>query len=278
MLNVPEQGFRYQAATGDVVLEILYYPDMHTDAPPNEWRQASDTFSQHEMVLRILVGKTEEASASATEPKVFCPFIFVDQAASMIAGREVIGLPKRCAHFKWPVCNDEWSPDERVRVVARFGDPDSESSETLPLSVHVDYQGFEDGASKLGPVDALPGSSFQGVLPWGQEDFRDIAFRRRFAREWMAVRTEAFNAIQRKRIRDQVDPEHYCYNEFVECRYQTQNFRVALPEASAKIEFKDDGGRFAELLGLESGPLIVSPGSWYAAVSDFTLEAIDPYI
>ncbi|MBK8016672.1 MAG: hypothetical protein IPK20_08010 [Betaproteobacteria bacterium] len=81
------------------MIEWLRYGAMRSVGPPTEWRNPEDYTTQHELAIRILVGKTEEDSNAAEAPQVFCPFLFVDNWTSMVSGREVLGLWKRIAQF-----------------------------------------------------------------------------------------------------------------------------------------------------------------------------------
>jgi hypothetical protein len=90
--------FRYRAATATVVIELLRYGRMQArhPVPPLD---LDDSQSQHELLVRLLVGRVDDDGARAHAPAVYVPAIFVDNPWSKILGRDVIGFDKRLANF-----------------------------------------------------------------------------------------------------------------------------------------------------------------------------------
>jgi hypothetical protein len=80
-----------------VTIEALYYGAMHPKRPASEPKPGCG-MSQHELTFRITVAATD-AQRQALGIFDFCPFIYVDNAWSVILGRESVGYPKRLSEF-----------------------------------------------------------------------------------------------------------------------------------------------------------------------------------
>jgi len=253
LLNGEEQNFRYQVATPEVVVEYLEYPRMFATLD-TRWRKREDYTYQQELAVRLLVGKTEEDSDVATEPRVFCPLLFVSNWASMLSGREVMGLWKRMARFcpQRLFCadpsEDEMSPalgdpvERRVMPLLGSGldvdpcagmlAPQWDRDECVLVIQHAAQPRWADDAL---PLAEMSGSRAQGVLPWRQQDFRhSIQFRRAFARDWLRVSGAEYRAVQRLRLHGRHTPE---YDQWVEAHYRVGDFRVYQPEGPATLCF-----------------------------------------
>ena len=61
--------------------------------------EVDDSQSQHELVVRLLVGRVDDDTAQAHAPAVYVPAIFVDNPWSKMLGRDAIGFDKRMAEF-----------------------------------------------------------------------------------------------------------------------------------------------------------------------------------
>ena len=64
------QDFRYSAATRTVIIELLRYGKMRTRHPRPPFVPA-DFMSQHELTVRILVGRVDDDTSQARDPAVF---------------------------------------------------------------------------------------------------------------------------------------------------------------------------------------------------------------
>jgi hypothetical protein len=290
------QNFAYRTATAEVVIELLFYGGMRSTAPETEWRRADDFTTQNELVVRLLVGKTEADSVTATDPGVFCPFLFVDNWVSMVSGREVVGLWKRMARFT---------------VKEAPGPHGAYTCDVLPASqgaavVTIEHPRQWTLARDYRTLDVLPGSQARGVLPWVQEDFGDAReFRREFARDWLKVSGEQFGTVQRTHL---PRPGERPYCQWVEATYGIRSFAVSQPTGRAtltfgsfrdkqlarllvedtrlareipKAEWGVDGEsgviEVARLLGLgDEKTVSVTAGNWYEATGSFDLRVVDP--
>jgi len=297
-LGDPRQNYRYRVATSEIVVERLYYPRMRSKAETEE-RKSEDITWQYELVFRLLVGKMEEDADTATDPQIFCPFLFVDNWVSMVTGREVIGVWKRIAKFE----------------NHRHGDPSNAERASRTDAFEITLPEVEQPVLRIVAPPLFPSSSWQslpdlqgsrsrGVLPWTQTDLgRAPEFRRGFARDWLRLNTEEFSAVQRFNLPQ--PGEYWPYRRLVESRYRVRNFNVCQPTEAAYLEFGNlvdrelaqwlhtsehlrglgasviDPGSgkidIAKLLGLGDGPTVkVPPGSWYESKGDIELDIIDP--
>ena len=66
-----------------------------------EWQQITvdDFQSQHELLIRMLVGRVDDDTGQAHDPATYVPVLFVDNPWSKALGREVQGFDKRLADF-----------------------------------------------------------------------------------------------------------------------------------------------------------------------------------
>ena len=66
-----------------------------------EWRQITveDFQSQHELLIRMLVGRVDDDTGQAHDPATYVPVLFVDNPWSKALGRDVQGFDKRLADF-----------------------------------------------------------------------------------------------------------------------------------------------------------------------------------
>ena len=90
--------FRYRPATRTVSLELLRYGRMRLK---KEWQDITvdDFQSQHELLIRVLVGRVDDDTGQAHDPATYVPALFVDNPWSKALGREVQGFDKRLADF-----------------------------------------------------------------------------------------------------------------------------------------------------------------------------------
>ena len=90
--------FRYRPATRTVSLELLRYGRMRLK---KEWQDLTvdDVQSQHELLIRVLVGRVDDDTGQAHDPATYVPTLFVDNPWSKALGREVQGFDKRLADF-----------------------------------------------------------------------------------------------------------------------------------------------------------------------------------
>jgi hypothetical protein len=291
--------FRYEAATGTVMIELLRYGRM-TALDPLPPLGLEDSQSQHELVVRLLVGKVDDDSAQAREPAVFVPAIFVDNSWSKMLGRDAVGFDKRMAAFH---VMREKGP-RRLRpdgCLAAGGAPDRTSE---PLSdVHqvtlVNQIGGTDGPPLLSlsytsgavksPRDLLPidldlifGTSTLSGTRWRQTDFNLREFRRAFARLAISESARTFHGIQVAPVGSR--PFDWAW---ITSRYTIDaDIRADLPGGNATLRLFPVAGTGSASSTprawntlcsiLESaGPIVLGQGSWYHLVCSMTLALED---
>jgi hypothetical protein len=93
-----DPGYRYVVGTRTVLIELLRYGNMALQQalPP---LTSSDYQGQHELVVRVLVGKQLLGDDQITDPATFVPTIVVDNPWSKILGRDLQGFDKCMAEF-----------------------------------------------------------------------------------------------------------------------------------------------------------------------------------
>jgi hypothetical protein len=88
---------RFAPAVPFVTIEALHYAAMRPKRPKADPKPGCG-MSQHELTVRMTV-TASDAHGQGLGLFDFCPFIYVDNAWSVILGREAIGYPKLLAEF-----------------------------------------------------------------------------------------------------------------------------------------------------------------------------------
>ena len=208
--------FEYRAATATLVIELLRYGKMklRTPMPP---LGAADYQSQHELVVRVLVGRCDDDTAQAHSPAIYVPAIFVDNPWSKVVGRELQGFDKWMAAFCASqgdelVCllpdgrmppNPSAQPSTIARQLAEISAirlldrPDSRTGGTRILDIDCAPDRFSnwDAFEKIDLELAMGSTSLAG-LRWRQSDFEATEFRRSFARSASFRTLRGFRSIQ----------------------------------------------------------------------------------
>lgn len=291
-LEEPRQYFRYVAATSQVVIEAIEYGKMQSLAPATAWRSPEDFTSQSELAFRFLVGRVEDDSHAATDPQVFCPFLFVDNWTSMVSGREVLGLWKRMGQFG-DVTAASQDPDVWYALGVDAGRDRVFTYEHLQEPV----------AAECGATGKRRCHAQTSAFPWAQRHFRDPQFRRNFARDWFRLSGQQYKMIQRRYLPQPSGGP--ALRQWVQMQYTIDHFDVAPACGAARLvlgHFHDpelaailsaaarawdrgpvpgvntETGRIdiAELLGVREGRiLLLPPSDWYLSKGSFGLRVID---
>lgn len=198
-----DTAFRYRAASRTVVIELLRYGKMLLGETP--WPGASEPFTaQHELLLRVLVGRVDDNTTQARDPAVFVPAIFVDNPLSKLIGRELQGFKKQLASFvdgaNQPLSIDGFCGADPVRrpladvtkvlLTDRPGDPGDNRSPILEITWPARAAQADESES----FETLP--SEQYATRWRQDDFDDVEFRRAFAGNVLAEGWNHFRSLQ----------------------------------------------------------------------------------
>jgi hypothetical protein len=291
--------FRYEAATAMVVIELLRYGRMKAldPLPP---LGIEDSQSQHELVVRLLVGKVDDDSAQAREPAVFVPAIFVDNSWSKMLGRDAVGFDKRMAAFHVMRQKDRLRlrPDGCLAGSGALN-PSSEPLSDVQQVTLVNQVGGTDGSPLLSlsftsgavqsPKDLLPidldlifGTSALSGTRWRQTDFNLPEFRRAFANLAISESARTFHGIQVAPVGSRPFDRTW-----ITSRYTIDaNIRADLPRGNATLRLFPVAGTGSASSTpqawntlcsmLESaGPIVLGQGSWYHLVCSMTLAVDD---
>jgi hypothetical protein len=271
---------RYRAATPTVVLELLRYGKMKS-VDPIAPLQADDFMSQHELLVRLLVGKVDDDGAQARDAALFVPAIFVDNPWSKVVGRELQGFKKELAQFCvndsgvfQALAMDGTLPNRhepepllnvtRVRVLARVGDDNMNAgAETL---LDLEYPpGLSQGDDRFEQVDlgsSLRSSLFVGSR-WRQADFDEVEFRRSFARKVMGDGFYRFRSVQVTPVDERPLPKTWITGSL-----EMTDVQVQFPTGVASVTLRargpapqDPWWQLCELFGQSTVSL--PTGGWY---------------
>lgn len=212
--------FRYRPATRTLLIELLRYGKMRLKTPSAPLT-ADDYQSQHELVVRLLVGRVDDDTSQAHDPAVFVPAIFVDNPWSKTVGRDVQGFDKRMASFCITAGAQSVPllPDGR-RIDADLLESVSSSRAWMPeplgniTSINLATRAGDGGGRTIMELDCLPHrfedwDAFQKVdldlalgslslvgTRWHQGDFDQAEFRRSFASTAIRRTLRGFRSIQ----------------------------------------------------------------------------------
>ena len=270
------------SSPGIVNIELLRYGRMYSTAPGHEQMGYA---SQYELVFSIPVVLTNLIGIPLAVG-MFVPHICVDEAFSMITGREVVGFPKVDGKFDMPT--KLWEVNDCV-VSTLATEPYSTNSpiEFKPL-LETRLANFAPlapmssayRAARVGPDDngLLPDEEARPLWPFGPIDDlygRDSQY---------AVDERVLNLLTQnagisltnwsfKQFRDAEDPNKACYQALVEGSTGVYQFGAGgmLPNTDITIH-EYASIKIIEQLGLETQGTTIKPlfGLWYEA--DFTLS------
>lgn len=242
LLNIgtfQERGFEYRPILPFVDLEVLTYPFMKSRV--SRFYNMGYT-NQNEVYFRLLLGKFENVLGflAPTGVAVFMPYIFVDNAWSLISGREVIGYPKALASFN--LANPGPYPMSMTTDVFEQYDPATPQTRRKLMKI-----------SQAG----TPQAGLQGFTawPWGVLDF-GIFDQALIPLLQSVLQGSSFPTIQLKQIRDAESAQRACYQALVQAEFQVTRIDQPslLPSAEIRIPHYDSLPIVNEL-GLGTGPL-----------------------
>jgi hypothetical protein len=285
--------FRYRPASATLIVELLRYGRMRLAQPTAPFTH-QDFQSQHELVVRVLVGRADDDSAQARDASVFVPAIFVDNPWSKMVGRDVQGFDKRMAAF----CVDgphglrALRPNGRlvgastptpllaVSHVQLVDGMDSSAGAPL-LDVAYPNDGEDDAFIEI-DVDVAFAASVAIPARWRQDDFRPVQFRRGFARSVATHGVRGFRSIQVA----PVAALRKVGKTWIQATFQIdERVRYARPSGVARLQFHAAATApqpwrdFCGALGIEagdSGNQAFPTGSWYRMKLAMTMTIDDP--
>jgi len=263
--------FRYRAATRTLSIELLRYSRMKSRAPVPPLT-TDDIQSQHELMIRLLVGRVDDDTAQARSPAVFVPAIFVDNPWSKILGRDMLGFDKRMATFAvgQDGARKRLLPDGRLADRAVAGATARPPQGPVPLgdvsSISLaERTGGLDGPPLLdleySTTSHTDPDQLQAVnldladlaadlagIRWRQTDFSDRVFGRSFAGQAVADSFRAFNCIQVAPVGERPEPPAWISGKFL----LDPDIRVQLPFGVATLTLHT-------VAGLRTGASTPSP-------------------
>ena len=277
--------FRYRVATSTVLVELLRYGRMKLKSAESPLT-ILDYQSQHELVVRILVGRVDDDTAQARDAATYVPAIFVDNPWSKTIGRDLQGFAKCMANF----CAERdgkrvpLRPDGRfygggdevpLTAVSRIGlaertDGGATSGDKaiLDISLPPEVVGSDDGFEHIDPDLAL--SSF-GLADtrWRQSDFDQAEFRRSFAGSAIRENMKGFRSVQVSPVKDRGLPRTWISGTFS----IDDDLQLATPAGAASLTFHSpakaprEWTKFCSLLEVNEAQSGLSrvfvSGNWY---------------
>jgi len=283
------EDFEYRLATRSIIVELIRYGKMKYDADAGPL--SKDTYmSQHELLVRMLVGRVDQGASQARDAATYVHSIFVDNPTSKAVGREMQGYPKLLAAFcettetgeLRALSQSSQAPLSSISALVRatrFAGPASSASRVLELSYSVPQ--FDDDFITLD--DAL----FSGIdslagFPWRHSDFDDPAFRRSFARD---VVNDGLRRARSVQVIPVVKVGHQPQT-WLRGTYALTNIRFQQPAGIAPLRFlaDDDTARcapnwkdlcrlFTELSG--TSVINLASGNWYRVRCNMDLTIND---
>jgi hypothetical protein len=290
--------FHYRPATPTVNLELLRYGSMKARPADPDTRTPIDRErfqSQHELVVRVVVGRVDEDCAQVQEPATYVPAIFVDNSWSKVLGRRFLGMDKRLSHFcvgqrDTPTARRllpngkvaETGAETRLADVtdvrlASWADLEPDHQPTGPRLFSMDcvperYSNWDKFIDA--PPEALLSASSLAIRRWRQEDFDKAEVRRSFARDIVVGSTRSFRAIQTTPVGDNAHVVATWKQErtWITGRYDITEAKVVVPDGPITITLCNtrdapDGWRaLCQLLGIHVGDerkITLPPGGWY---------------
>ncbi|MEN9631189.1 MAG: hypothetical protein RJA10_4417 [Pseudomonadota bacterium] len=272
------QAFRFRPASLSVAVELLRYGRMYWGEDPRPrhlWPADEPYTSQHELLLRILVGRVDDASVQACDPALYVPAIFVDNPWSKLIGRELQGFKKRLASFcvdGQPLALDGFLPGQtermplakvnRVCALDAIGGTPGKPLLELELPPSAD-----DGRPwvDLGDVVLDTARDAWRSARWRQRHFADEEFRREFARDVLTQRVDRLQSIQVTPVDLRGLPSAWITGTF-----GFDELQAVQPDGVATLTLGDGGGDCPQAWGLltsllPGGRVSLPTGDWYHA-------------
>lgn len=287
--------FRYAVATPWVVVELLRYRKMRLTKnwPPV---RTLDYQAQHELLLRVLVGRVDDDTAQARDAAIHVPAIFVDNPMSKALGREVQGFEKVLASFcatnDVGVCQrltmdgrvNPKSADmvplmhvDRVSMVERIGHAIDAKDDVLRIGYAADVDRSDREFERV-DLRGVAGRMTPLSGPWRQSDFGESEFRRSFARPVVARGFGGFRSLQISPV-DVDSRTSEAGKTWVYGTMRTKDLRYRFPTGLASLELPACANappawrQLRELMG--DGEMSFPTGRWYRAQCSMVLSIED---
>lgn len=278
--------FQYRVANRTVLVELLRYGGMKLKSqdPP---LTLMDYQSQHELVVRVLVGRVDDDTAQARNAATYVPAIFVDNPWSKIIGRDLQGFAKCMANFSAEQPDGTrilLRPDGRIygggnevplTAVTRIssaerilGNLTTGDKTLLDIELPSEVVGNDDGFQTIDPGLAMARFSLADTR-WRQTDFDQAEFRRSFATDVLRQNSRGFRSVQVSPVKDRGLPKTWIFGAFS----IDDDLQMATPSRAATLAFHSPESapsgwrKFCDLLRIADRPMgrpmIFDPGNWY---------------
>jgi hypothetical protein len=281
----PVPDFSYRVANHTVLVELLRYGRMklRSQDPP---LTVLDYQSQHEFLVRVLVGRVDDDTAQARDAATYVPAIFVDNPWSKIIGRDLQGFAKCMANFSTEQSGKRvlLRPDGRtyrggeevpLTAVTRIssaerilGDLMIDDKTLLDIDLPPEVIGNDDGFQAIDPSLAMSRFALADTR-WRQSDFDMVEFRRSFASDVLKQDLRGFRSVQVSPVKDRGLPKTWVFGAFS----IDDDLQMDTPSRAATLNFHSPAGapsgwqQFCDLLrsaGRPIGePMGFEPGNWY---------------
>ncbi|MDM0045949.1 hypothetical protein QTH91_15785 [Variovorax dokdonensis] len=276
--------FSWRVATPTVVIELLHYGQMRTRSPAAPL-MPHDYMSQHEVLVRLLVGKVDDDGSQARDASLFVPTIFVDNPWSKMVGRESQGFPKELAQF----CireDDQLHPldmagrrDDREHSVSQVvlvrsqpGFRDAQGHRLLELR-YPTHSGDDQRFERV-DLDAVLGN-MPGFSRWRQSDFGGREFRKSFARQAMSNGFSGFRTVQATPVDKRGLPPTWIHGQ-MKITSMTALFPPGIASLSLSAKGRPEGDPWralCEVLGQDD--INLPAGDWYRLRMNLDLSVSD---
>jgi hypothetical protein len=255
------------------------------------------------LVVRLLVGRVDEDAAQAHSPATFVPAIFVDNSWSKIVGRSVQGFDKWMADFCVSVDGrlERLRPDGRLSVKSERPEELASIKEIRLVDttgkglgeriVRLDCPFDQDGNwGAFQRIDLRLASQSSSPVPlrWGQDDIRDAAFRRSFARSVIPDSIRKLRSIQVSPIGEEGLLEKWkAETTLIEGTFIADELpQMVIPNSTATLILRSETTAptawktMCSLFGIAEGDedsISLVPGNWYRMRCSLELKIRDGF-
>jgi hypothetical protein len=247
--SVPD--FQYRAANRTVLVELLRYGRMKLksqEAPLS----LLDYQSQHELVVRVLVGRVDDDTAQARNAATYVPAIFVDNPWSKIIGRDLQGFAKCMANFST-------EQSDGIRILLRPDGRPYGGGDEVPLTA----------VSRISSAERTLGKSMSDDRTLLDIELPSAEFRRSSASDVIRQNLRGLRSVQVSPVKDRGLPKTWISGTFS----IDDDLQMDTPSGGARLTFHSPSDapkgweKFCSLLriaGRHTGePMGFQTGNWY---------------
>lgn len=246
-----------------VVVTAVYYPR----AWSAQYDPAENGYmSYRELILSIYVREKQRFFGARSQIYGFMPFLWLDKARAIVAGREAFGLPKAYGTIGFPDASDPKNNCFSVKtsVPKKFGDPFSQAREAeifrIKCPSHFTTQKYLDAT---GPgMKALVDHVYDKLNRSAEVSFDHAR---------MLTHYNQIPSITMFQLRDTVNPGRALHQSIIE--YATQDITLAFGGAlnyDFELDFPEESEMFPIRRSLGLGKQVLA-AYWFRMNFDFVL-------